>query len=38
VEGQERLIPEFEECKRLATEKNLPLTEVYKLLENEFRK
>jgi len=38
VEGAERLIPEFEECKRLAIEKNIPLTEVYKILENEFRK
>jgi uncharacterized protein (DUF111 family) len=38
VEGQERLIPEFEECKRLALEKSIPLVEVYKILENEFRK
>jgi len=38
VEGQERLIPEFEECKRLALEKNIPLSEVYRMLENEFRK
>ncbi len=38
VGGEERLIPEFEECRRLAMEKNLPLTEVYKILENEFRK
>jgi uncharacterized protein (TIGR00299 family) protein len=38
VNGQERLVPEFEECKRLALEKNIPLTEVYKILENEFRK
>jgi uncharacterized protein (DUF111 family) len=38
VEGQERLIPEFEECKRLALEKSIPLVEVYRILENEFRK
>jgi len=36
VEGRERLIPEFEECKRLATEKNIPLTEVYRILGNEL--
>ena len=34
----EQLIPEFEECKRIASEKNIPLTEVYKILENELRK
>jgi uncharacterized protein (TIGR00299 family) protein len=38
LDGRERLIPEFEECKRLATEKHMPLMEVYKILENEFRK
>ena len=37
IDGHERLIPEFEECKRLATEKNLPLMEVYRILESEFR-
>ncbi len=37
VEGHERLIPEFEECKRLAMEKNMPLIEVYTILENELR-
>ena len=36
IDGHERLIPEFEECKRLAAEKNLPLMEVYRILENEF--
>jgi uncharacterized protein (TIGR00299 family) protein len=36
IDGHERLIPEFEECKRLALEKNLPLMEVYRILENEF--
>ncbi len=38
LDGQERLVPEFEECKRVAMEKGLPLIEVYKILENEFRK
>ena len=37
IDGHERLIPEFEECKRLAAEKNLPLMEVYRILENEFK-
>jgi len=36
IDRHERLIPEFEECKRLAAEKNLPLMEVYRILENEF--
>lgn len=36
-DGKEKLIPEFEECKRIATEKNLPLLEVYKILESELR-
>ncbi len=34
VDGEERLIPEFEECKRIAEEKNLPLLHVYKVLES----
>jgi uncharacterized protein (TIGR00299 family) protein len=34
--GKEALIPEFEECKRIAREKNLPLKDVYKLLEKEL--
>ncbi len=38
VDGRELLIPEFEECKRLAAEKNLPLREVYRILESEFRR
>ena len=37
-DGAERLIPEFEECKRIATERNMPLTEVYKILETDLRK
>lgn len=35
-EGKERLVPEFEECKRIATEKNLPLKDVYRTLEREM--
>jgi len=37
VDGTERLTPEYEECKRIAAEKNIPLIEVYKMLEREFR-
>jgi uncharacterized protein (TIGR00299 family) protein len=36
-EGKTRLIPEFEECRRLAGEKNLPLLEVYRILEAELQ-
>jgi len=36
-DGTEILAPEFEECKRIALEKKLPLIEVYKLLEKELR-
>lgn len=36
IDGHDRLVPEFEECKRLATEKNLPLIEVYRILEKEL--
>jgi hypothetical protein len=35
-EGNERLVPEFEECKRIAKEKNLPLKDVYRILEKEM--
>ncbi len=38
VDGQEKLIPEFEECKRVASEKNLSLIEVYQKIEREIRK
>jgi pyridinium-3,5-bisthiocarboxylic acid mononucleotide nickel chelatase len=38
TEGIERLIPEFEECRRLATQKNIPLVEVYRILEHDLRK
>lgn len=32
----QRITPEFEECKRIAEEKGIPLIEVYKILEKEF--
>ena len=36
VDGAERLSPEFEECKRVALEKNIPLLDVYKQVETEL--
>jgi pyridinium-3,5-bisthiocarboxylic acid mononucleotide nickel chelatase len=36
VDGKEHLRTEFEECKRIAAEKNLPLREVYRILEKEI--
>ena len=36
VEGKEQLRVEFEECKRIASEKNMPLAEVYRILEHEL--
>jgi hypothetical protein len=35
-DGGERLIPEHDECRRIATERNLPLKEVYRILEREL--
>lgn len=35
-DGAERLIPEHDECRRIATERNLPLKEVYRMLEREL--
>ena len=35
-DGRERLVPEYEECRRIAAEKNLPLMDVYTILQNEF--
>jgi pyridinium-3,5-bisthiocarboxylic acid mononucleotide nickel chelatase len=35
-DGKEILIPEFEECKRIAVEKNLALRDVYRTLEKEL--
>jgi pyridinium-3,5-bisthiocarboxylic acid mononucleotide nickel chelatase len=36
VEGREHMRVEFEECKRIAAENDLPLAEVYRLLEKEL--
>jgi len=33
VDGKEQLRVEFEDCKRIASENNLPLAEVYRTLE-----
>jgi uncharacterized protein (TIGR00299 family) protein len=35
-DGRERLIPEYEECRRIASEMNLPLMEVYRIIEREL--
>ena len=35
-DGTERIAPEFEECKRIALEHNLPLKDVYNTLEREL--
>ena len=35
-DGTERIAPEFEECKRIALERNLPLKDVYNTLEREL--
>jgi pyridinium-3,5-bisthiocarboxylic acid mononucleotide nickel chelatase len=35
-EGKEQLRAEFEECKRIALEKNMPVAEVYRILEREL--
>ncbi|MDO9028494.1 MAG: DUF111 family protein, partial [Candidatus Roizmanbacteria bacterium] len=34
--GKERIAPEFEECRRLANQFNIPLIEVYKIIEKEI--
>ena len=36
LNGNERLVPEHEECKRIAIEKKIPLLEVYRILEKEL--
>lgn len=36
IDGKEKLVPEFEECKRIALEKGMSLVEVYGRLEREF--
>jgi pyridinium-3,5-bisthiocarboxylic acid mononucleotide nickel chelatase len=37
INGKEHLRPEFEECKRIALERQLPLLEVYKIIEHDIR-
>jgi uncharacterized protein (TIGR00299 family) protein len=36
-DGREIISPEYDECKRIAAERNLPLLEVMKILEKEMR-
>ena len=36
IDGKDLLRVEYEECKRIAIEKNLPLAEVYRKLEKEL--
>ncbi len=36
IGGHDRMVAEFEECKRIANETKLPLVEIYRLLEGEF--
>lgn len=38
VAGVERFVPEYEECRRIAEEKGIPMVEVYRVLEKEFSK
>lgn len=35
-EGHDQIVPEYEECKRLANETKLPLVKIYTILEGEF--
>jgi len=35
-DGRERLVPEFEECRRIATKFNIPLLNIYRALDAEF--
>jgi uncharacterized protein (TIGR00299 family) protein len=37
-DGRVRLAPEFEECRRLALERGLPLVEVYRIVEEDLKK
>jgi uncharacterized protein (TIGR00299 family) protein len=36
LNGNERLVPEFEECRRIAVERKMPLIEVYNTLQKEL--
>ena len=36
IEGRQRLLPEYEECRRIAKERSMPLLAVYKELETEL--
>jgi pyridinium-3,5-bisthiocarboxylic acid mononucleotide nickel chelatase len=38
VQGKIQIRAEYEECRRIADEKNIPLTQVYKILESELNK
>ncbi len=38
LDGEERLLPEFEECRRIATERKIPLREVYRIIDSELKK
>jgi uncharacterized protein (DUF111 family) len=35
-DGKEHITPEYEECRRLSLERNIPLPEVYRILEKEL--
>lgn len=37
VIGADRVVPEYEECRRIALEKGIPLLEVYRIVERENR-
>lgn len=34
LDGKEKLLPEYEECRRLAEDRNIPLIEVYRMLSD----
>jgi len=36
-DGKEIITPEYEECRRIAQERNIPLLEVMRILELEMR-
>lgn len=35
-DGKEKFVPEFEECKKIASQRGIPLIEVYQALERDF--